>query len=211
MADDAMWSVSSGLMALRELTFAEKVRQARALDAVLEGFSSDDEEDTIARDAASWQQAAAKAAVAAAALPGVSASDDIASIASTVLRPGSRGSRASSVAASVRSAGSLGIGVGAVPPPSRSSQASSASSATDTTTTDASVYDVPGNDAPTTDVVCLRRSSSQLPPLPTLNSGARAANTERWENIVLHRSPQPRSSRGRLAHLSPPGTACYTY
>ena len=40
-----MWSASGGLMALQSLSVADKVRQARALDEILEGFSTSDEDD----------------------------------------------------------------------------------------------------------------------------------------------------------------------
>ena len=45
MGDEQLWCASGGLMASQSLSFAEKVRQARHLDSVLEGFSSSDEED----------------------------------------------------------------------------------------------------------------------------------------------------------------------
>ena len=42
--DDSLWSVSGGLMS-QQFSFAEKVRQARNLDQILENFASSDEED----------------------------------------------------------------------------------------------------------------------------------------------------------------------
>ena len=85
--DSALWSASSGIMSLK-LSFAEKVRQARALDAVLEGLDhSSDDDDEQGRCEVSWTRAAVRAALAAAAPPGQpSTPDDAASIASTTLR-----------------------------------------------------------------------------------------------------------------------------
>ena len=58
---DELWGASSGLMGMRSLTFAEKVRQARQLDAVLEGYGTSEDEDEEfvqnAADAAGWEDA----------------------------------------------------------------------------------------------------------------------------------------------------------
>lgn len=49
-ADDSMlWSASGGLMS-QQFSFAEKVRQARQLDAVLEHFNTDDEDEEGSED-----------------------------------------------------------------------------------------------------------------------------------------------------------------
>lgn len=59
VADETeLWSASAGLMGMSTLSFAEKVRQARQLDAVLEGFSSSDEEDGFDDEAAGAQDEA---------------------------------------------------------------------------------------------------------------------------------------------------------
>ena len=50
--DASLWGASAGVMAMQTLSFAEKVRQARQLEAVLEGFSSEDEDAEGSLDAA---------------------------------------------------------------------------------------------------------------------------------------------------------------
>ena len=58
-----MWSASGGLMAMQSLSVADKVRQAKALDEILEGFSTSDEEDDGDNDdaAMSWTAASFEA------------------------------------------------------------------------------------------------------------------------------------------------------
>ena len=127
---DTMWCASGGLMSMPSLSFAEKVRQARHLDAVLEGFGSesDDENDDHFREreadveAALSRSARAFAQSAAAISLHGGAADDAASQASTRLESASVGS----VPSTSDSFGSYGV----QPPPllSVASGGSSASS-----------------------------------------------------------------------------------
>ena len=115
--DAAMWTASGGVMGQASFSFAEKVRQARQLDQLLEGFSSgdDDEGDQFEGDLeaaceffensnsilTSTVKAAAKAAASASFRRGESTLSDAASDASTRLESASGAS--SSVPSSSRS------------------------------------------------------------------------------------------------------------
>ena len=95
-SDDSMWSASGGLLSMPGLSFADKVRASRAVDALLEEFegSSDEEGDDgsvpyLGDDAALAMTARTAAAMAV--TPRVF-SADAASLASTRLESGSNSS-----------------------------------------------------------------------------------------------------------------------
>ena len=185
-------------MASQSLSFAEKVRQARQLDAVLEGFSSSDEEDmpeegldiTADFEAALERsaKAAAKAAMAAVAAGAANPSrafsaaqaSDAASDASTRLASGSSSVPSSSGSSSQppsvsgqSSASSCGshlsfLGGGALAPRSNLTTASSCSSPSSSGSSAAAL-------SPTRLVPLPRRGSGQLPPLRNEENGCSAS------------------------------------
>jgi hypothetical protein len=131
--EETLWNASGGLMGSRHLSAMEKIRQARALDQVLEGFATSDEEgeeddDDPGSEPPDWREyeaslsrsAATSAAVAAASFPVAStlgccgAGDDAASVASTRLNAGG-GSVPSTSSSSLPSTTSMPSTSGSVP------------------------------------------------------------------------------------------------
>ena len=217
--DSALWSASSGIMSLK-LSFAEKVRQARALDAVLEGLDhSSDDDDEQGRCEVSWTRAAVRAALAAAAPPGQpSTPDDAASIASTTLRC----SRASS------SSFSSGSGASSYALPSSRSSSSSVRSVVHDPLSSGSSSSLRSGSLGAQHQREAAASSSANPPvpsassssvnmlstgLPSLGSPTRAAvSTAGLQRAHDGTKPQrPSSGRRRRSGRSPIVAAEYSY
>lgn len=180
---DAAWDCSAGLMALK-IPFAAKVSAARALDKVLEGYATSDEEGDEEGDGVIDTAAAVAAAVAAASPPQQAAQpqlcDDAASIASTRLNSSSATSSGSSATSQPPSSSS------AAPPFSAASSGSSRSIYTPS---------FPPS-TPSSSVV----SCPSLPPLPSLSNRAprrdvaAALRGETFTSVAVPASPFGASS-----------------